>query len=466
MTRRCTKTRDVSRPAASDLALKVLFNGRDSWAPVIWSCPPWRKRMKLRRNQPPLKVLRRRKRKETAPPQDSMVQLEPTAESPPPPTRSKRLRKRTVVEYVATEDTSAVPTATSGTDDELREAFEEVEKDKVLEELKRVGDGCQEKSKTVEEEEEIPAEVIAESIALAQKQQEETKAELTSSELALFENPEAEQSTTSPQPRIRARGTAELAYFSSEAVVNIATAAPEVVVEVPRSASVRAVVTSPLKPPIVAMPIHSLPGSSATASFADPEAAEFEAMDLDAQPDKLEKLSSPPSKAKSGAVEEAMERPKIWRLNMAPRPIREMSLGSARDVLNLYDRYEDLKPSFKTSEFCKVTHEANLADFAKQKAELDQMVAGYKEAKATADKLEKQIDELQKQLAKCREVQNRLGAGLSSKTKATFLVQSMVAASRPALEIAEASIHQGVLLQKELSIKKTSLQETLKKLGF
>ncbi|CAL9001805.1 unnamed protein product, partial [Prunus brigantina] len=69
----------------------------------------------------------RRKRKETALPQDSMVQLEPTAESPPPPTRSKRLRKRTVVEYVATEDTSAVPTATSGTDDELREAFEEVE---------------------------------------------------------------------------------------------------------------------------------------------------------------------------------------------------------------------------------------------------------------------------------------------------------------------------------------------------
>ncbi|CAL9028695.1 unnamed protein product [Prunus brigantina] len=398
----------------------------------------------------------RRKRKETAPPQDSMVQLEPTAESPPPPTRSKRLRKRTVVEYVATEDTSAVPTATSGTDDELREAFEEVEKDKVLEELERVGDGSQEKSKTVEEEEEIPAEVIAESIALAQKQQEETKAELTSSELALFENPEAEQSTTSPateeqaeQPASEPVEQAELPILVPEAVVNIATAAPEVVVEVPRSASVLAVVTSPLKPPIVAMPIHSLPGSSATASFADPELAEFEAMDLDAQLDKLEKLSSPPSKAKSRAVEEAMERLKIWqsseleldedreafdqlmkdldllhRQNTAPRPILEMSLGLARDVLNLYDRYEDLKPSFKTSEFCKVTHEANLADFAKQKAELDQMVAGYKEAKATADKLEKQIDELQKQLAKCREVRNGLGAGLSSKTKATFLVRA------------------------------------------
>ncbi|CAL8087204.1 unnamed protein product [Prunus armeniaca] len=144
---------------------------------------------------------------------------------------------------------------------------------------------------------------------------------------------------------------------------------------------------------------------------------------------------------------------------MAPKPILEMSLGLARDVLNLHDRYEDLKPTFKTSE-------ANLADYAKQKAELDQIVTGYKKAKATADKLKKKIGELQKQLAECQEVQNRLGAGLSSKTKATFLVQSMVSASRPALEIAEASIHQGVLLQKELFIKKASLQETLRKLGF
>ncbi|CAL2228366.1 unnamed protein product [Prunus armeniaca] len=156
----------------------------------------------------------------------------------------------------------------------------------------------------------------------------------------------------------------------------------------------------------------------------------------------------------------------LHRQNMAPRPILEMSLVLARDVLNLHDRYEDLKPTFKTSEFCKATHEANLADFAKQKAELDQMVAGYKEAKAAGDKLEKEIAELQKQLAERREVQHRLGAGLSSKTKATFLVQNMVAASRPALEIAEASIHQGVLLQKELSTKKTNLQETLRKLGF
>ncbi|CAL2266458.1 unnamed protein product [Prunus armeniaca] len=69
------------------------------------------------------------------------------------------------------------------------------------------------------------------------------------------------------------------------------------------------------------------------------------------------------------------------------------------------------------------------------------MVAGYKEAKSGADKLERQIEELQKQLARLRERQNKLGAGLGTKTKVTFLVQNMVAASRPALEIAEASLH-------------------------
>ncbi|CAL9030063.1 unnamed protein product [Prunus brigantina] len=431
----------------------------------------------------------RRKRKDTAP---STI----SAGSPsPPPTKSKRLRKRTVVEYVVTEGTAAAPTATSDTDDELREAFEAVEQEKELEEPEEAEEGPQEKAKLVEEEEEIPAEVIAESIALAQKQREDTRASLTSSELALFEDPEGEHSTAVPSAEERAGQSAsepvDQTVVVPEAGVEVDGSAPEVMIEVPQSAGVLAAVTSPLKPPIVAMPIHSLPGSSATASFADPELAEFEAMDLDAQLDTLEKLSSPPGKAKSRAVGEAIERLKIWqsseleldedreafdqlmkdldllhRQNMAPKPILEMSLGLARDVLNLHDRYEDLKPTFKTSEFCKATHEANLADFAKQKAELDHMVAGYKEAKATADKLEKQIEELQKQLAKCRELQNKLGAGLSTKTKATFLVQNMVAASRPALEIAEASIHQGVLLQKELSIKKKNMQETLKKLGF
>ncbi|CAL9017440.1 unnamed protein product [Prunus brigantina] len=198
----------------------------------------------------------------------------------PPPTKSKRLRKRTVVVYVATEGTAAAPTSTYGTDDELREAFEAVEQEKELEALKEVGERPQEKPKTVEEE------------------QEKTRAELTSSELAFFENPEAEQSTAAPATEERADQSA------SEPV-------DQTMIEVPRSAGVLAAVTSPLKPPIVAMPIHSLPGSSATASFAYPELAEFEAMDLDAQLDKLEKLSSPPGKAKSRAVEEAMERLKI-----------------------------------------------------------------------------------------------------------------------------------------------------------
>ncbi|CAL2271605.1 unnamed protein product [Prunus armeniaca] len=107
---------------------------------------------------------------------------------------------------------------------------------------------------------------------------------------------------------------------------------------------------------------------------------------------------------------------------MAPKPILEMSLGLARDVLNLHDHYEDIRPTFKTSEFCKATHEATMADYAKQKAEPDQMVTSYKEAKAIVDKLEKQIEELQKELAECREVQNKLGARLNSKTKATFLM--------------------------------------------
>ncbi|CAL8167771.1 unnamed protein product [Prunus armeniaca] len=90
------------------------------------------------------------------------------AEGPsPPPSKSKRLRKRTVVEYVATEGTAVAPNATSDTDEELREAFEAVEQEKELEELEEVGEGPQEKAKIMEEEEEIPAEVIAESIALA-----------------------------------------------------------------------------------------------------------------------------------------------------------------------------------------------------------------------------------------------------------------------------------------------------------
>ncbi|CAL9006453.1 unnamed protein product [Prunus brigantina] len=275
----------------------------------------------------------RRKRKETALLKTVLPSLKPLVieSPPPPPTKAKRLRKRTEVEYMATEETAAAPTTNFGTDEELREAF------KV----------------------EIPAEVIAESIALAQKQQESSGAELTSSELALFEDAKPEHTTAVPASEEQAEQSA-------------------------------------LEP----MPIHSVPGSPATTSFADPELAEFEAMDLDAQLDKLEKLSSTPGKAKAKVVDEAMERVKIWQSTELDENMEAVdqtwlpSLGLARDVLNLHNRYEDLKPTFKTSELCKATHEANLADYAKQKAELNQMVAGYKEAKATTNRLEKQIEEL------------------------------------------------------------------------
>ncbi|CAL8175156.1 unnamed protein product [Prunus armeniaca] len=218
----------------------------------------------------------RRKRKGIAPPPTILRSLTSlVTESPPPPlTKSKGLRKRIEVECVATEEPAGVPTTTSGTDEELGEAFEEVEQEKELEEL---------------EEEEIPAEVIADSIALAQKHHESTRAELTSSELALFEDAEAEHSTAIPTTEEQAEQSAsepveqvELPIAVPEAEVETAVAIPAVVVGVPRSIGALAVVTSPLKPPIVTMPIHSLLGASTTASFVDPEMEEFEAMDLDA----------------------------------------------------------------------------------------------------------------------------------------------------------------------------------------
>lgn len=50
------------------------------------------------------------------------------------------------------------------------------------------------------------------------------------------------------------------------------------------------------------------------------------------------------------------------RENIACRWILEKSLGLARDVAIVVEKYEDLKPSLKDFEFCKVTH-ANLADY-------------------------------------------------------------------------------------------------------
>ncbi|KAI5316280.1 hypothetical protein L3X38_045456 [Prunus dulcis] len=182
--------------------------------------------------------------------------------------------------------------------------------------------------------EEIPTEVIAKSIELAKRQQEAQRTEPTSLELALFDKVEAEHSAAVPEPEV----------------------------EENRTAGSLAVVTSPLKPPII--PIHSILDSSTTASFADPELAKFEAMDLDAQFDRLEKLGATTSKAQSRAVDEAGERVRIWQStkldldenkeavdqlmkdldllhseNMAPRPILERSLHPlAPEHLKLADK--------------------------------------------------------------------------------------------------------------------------------
>ncbi|BBN68185.1 hypothetical protein Prudu_320S000300 [Prunus dulcis] len=118
----------------------------------------------------------RRKRKGPAPSLDNTTRPGIPAGSPsPPPTKLKKLKKRSEVEYVAVEETAA----------RKRTA--------------RAGGSAQEKMATAEEEDEIPAEVIVESIALAQKQQKGPSAELTSSELALFEDAEAEHSTATPE---------------------------------------------------------------------------------------------------------------------------------------------------------------------------------------------------------------------------------------------------------------------------
>ncbi|CAL2271624.1 unnamed protein product [Prunus armeniaca] len=192
------------------------------------------------------------------------------AGSPSPPlTKSKRLRKKIVEEYVAPEGTRAVPTTTSGTDDNLREAFEAVEQEKELEELEEVGEGPQEKAKIVEKE--------------------DIGTGLTNSEVALFDDPEAEHSTAAPAAEDQAEQSgsepgeqAEQVVPAPETVVEMAAAVPGFMVEIPKTVGTLAVRTTPSQPPIVAIPIHSLAGSSATASFADPELAEFEAMDLDA----------------------------------------------------------------------------------------------------------------------------------------------------------------------------------------
>ncbi|KAL6286519.1 hypothetical protein ACE6H2_010909 [Prunus campanulata] len=74
-----------------------------------------------------------------------------------------------------------------------------------------------------------------------------------------------------------------------------------------------AVVTSPFKPMVVAMPLRFVPSSTETASHADPKLAEFEVMDLESQLLKIEKLRETPSKSRSRAVEESMDMIRIWQ---------------------------------------------------------------------------------------------------------------------------------------------------------
>lgn len=66
------------------------------------------------------------------------------------------------------------------------------------------------------------------------------------------------------------------------------------------------------------MPIQSFLGSLDTASHADPKLVEFEAMDFQAQLEKLERLVETPSKAKSGALNEALSRIKVWQTTDVP----------------------------------------------------------------------------------------------------------------------------------------------------
>ncbi|CAL8992796.1 unnamed protein product [Prunus brigantina] len=239
-----------------------------------------------------------------------------------------------------------------------------------LEEPEEAEEGPQEKAKLVEEEvslvlvtdaaipfEEIPAEVIAESIALAQKQREDTIAGLTSSELALFEDPEGEHSTAVLSAEERASPSAsepvDQTVVVPEAGVEMDGSAPEVMIEVPQSAGVLAAVASPLKPPICYcilsfsfpfLPGSDLclfcgclfipsPGSSATASFADPEPAEFEAMDLDAQRN-IGETKLPSGQGKIRTVEEAIERPKIrLKWNRSRMRIGKLLTGDERSGL-------------------------------------------------------------------------------------------------------------------------------------
>ncbi|CAL9024613.1 unnamed protein product [Prunus brigantina] len=257
----------------------------------------------------------RKKRKEAAPTVTS-------AEGPSSPsTKSKRPKKRVAGEYVATEGIAAAPSNTSGTDEDLREAFEEVEQEKEMEELEEAADGPQEKAKAEEKEEEIPAEVIAESIALAQKQQEQQEglmAELTGSELALFEDVKAEHSTATPAAGVQA----EVSVTES---VDQAIGVPEVGVVMSAAVPEAMVILCLLSVfPLALSILHKAnpnslydaypfcPGSRATPSFADPQLANLRPWTR-TPTGQIGEVEFYSRYSQVRAVREAIERLKIWR---------------------------------------------------------------------------------------------------------------------------------------------------------
>ncbi|VVA37778.1 PREDICTED: LOC109946780, partial [Prunus dulcis] len=80
--------------------------------------------------------------------------------------------------------------------------------------------------------EEIPVDVIAESIALVRRQQENLRAELTSLELAFFEDTEAEHSNAVPTSEEQAEPVkpverAELLVAVPESGVEVAAVVPD-----------------------------------------------------------------------------------------------------------------------------------------------------------------------------------------------------------------------------------------------
>lgn len=60
------------------------------------------------------------------------------------------------------------------------------------------------------------------------------------------------------------------------------------------------------------MPISSFAGKQ-TSPFVDPKMVEWEVMDLEAQLLKIKELEETPSKFRSKAVSESIERVKIWQ---------------------------------------------------------------------------------------------------------------------------------------------------------